>query len=93
MSATQDFKDELATYTENEISKILINDTLEITSFYIKTVSDNVITLTFNVLKSQVSSITNIKVLKVDNSVIMNTNETITIVNDGVHLTYEIEVN
>jgi len=65
-----DYISELATKISTDITKVLINNSIEITSFTLKSVTDNIFTLKFNVLKSQTELITNIKLKKTDETAI-----------------------
>lgn len=74
MEHTRSIQDALLTDTANfvaqDISAVLINDTVKISEFMVKQASANVVSVEYTVSPEMTNLITNIKLLKSDNSVL-----------------------
>lgn len=93
MAIQTTYLDELATYTNAQVTKIKINDSITITSFDLKHVVDNKFEIKFTVLQSDTTIITNIKMLKTDNTVICSRDVNIPIPLDEVVLRETITIS
>lgn len=52
---------DVATFTASDIATVLLNDSLSISTFVVKQASANVVSIQYNVLTSQLDTITNVK--------------------------------
>ena len=59
-----------ANYVAGDIASVLINDSIKITEFRVKQASENVVSVEYSVTPEMTSIVTNIKLLKADNSVL-----------------------
>ena len=60
-SLKDDLFEDVATFTASDIASVTLNDSVVISSFVTKQASSNVVEIEYNVLTSQVTTITNIK--------------------------------
>ena len=93
MSVDSTYLNEIATKFRTDIEKVVINDSIEISSFTSETVSANVYELVFSVLSSQTSQINTIKLKKSSNALLFSENVIIPITEDEVIIRHLIRIN
>lgn len=81
----------VAAFSAGKIAKVVINDTVEITTFNTLSASGNTVTLSYAVLPSQVTEITNIKIEDADGNILVQSNLYVKI-DDSTLFTHEIFV-
>lgn len=62
--------DNTATYVASEISAVLINDSIKISSFKSKQASDNVVSVEYTVVPDMTNLVTDVKLLRADDTVL-----------------------
>jgi len=77
---------ELATYVNGRISKVVINGSYEITNFKVREVNDNVVALNYIVPVADVSLITSIEIEDTSGNVLTTNHVNIPIVADHLML-------
>lgn len=77
---------EIANYTNNKISKVVINSTVEITDFIVKNVNGSLIGMQYIVPSKLVSLVTKIDLITDKNQVISTNNVYIPIISDTLML-------
>jgi len=83
---TSSLLNELATYVDGRIGKIVINGSYEITSFKVREVNDNVVALNYIIPVADVSLITSIEIKDTSNNVLTSNDVNIPIVADHLML-------
>ena len=63
-----------AEFIETDVSAVLINNTTKITEFKLRQVTDNSVILEYEIHPAMTSLVTNIKLLKADDSVLSESN-------------------
>jgi len=84
---------ELATKFQTDIANAYINDSILISSFSVESVSTNVYEIQFGVTSAQTALITNIKLRKSDNTVIVDNDVNIPITSDEIIVRETITIN
>lgn len=69
-SVQQALLNDTANFVSAEISHVLLNDTILISEFDVKQVSENILTIEYKVTPNMVDIITDIKLIKADNTVL-----------------------
>jgi len=87
------YLNEFATKINTDVTKVLINDIIEITDFALKNVTGSVFQLKFNVLKSQTELITNIKLKKTNDDVVSNNDVSILVPFDEIIIRHTITIS
>lgn len=71
-SITERLIEDTADFVLDDIAAVLINDEVKITDFRVRSAIGSLVTLEYEVTPAQVSEVTNIKLLKADDSVLSN---------------------
>lgn len=83
---TQSLLNEMATYVDGRVAKVVINGSYEITNFKVKEVTDNVLALNYIVPVADVSLITSIEIKDASSNVLTSNQVNIPIVADHLML-------
>jgi len=81
---TQSYLNELAAYTNNKITKVVLNGTVELSDFWIKEVDDSVVELEVIVYQGVVETVTLIEIKSVADEVIASKSVVLPIVEDTI---------
>ena len=73
----------VAAFTTDEISKALINDTLQITDLYKETI-DNSLIIKYTIEPDQIEEIVNVKLLDIDGNVLAQSDVYIPVLSDVI---------
>ena len=93
MSIDATYLSSIADKFKSDIAKAVINNTIEISSFELEQVTDQVYELIFNVLAFDTTQIDNIKLKKADDTLIISDNVDIPITEDEVVIRHLITIN
>ncbi|MDQ0269926.1 ketopantoate hydroxymethyltransferase [Cytobacillus purgationiresistens] len=86
------FKNDIAKYTDQRVSKVVLNGTFSISNFEVKSVSDNVMVLNYIVFASDISLITKIELVDSQNKIISSNDVNIPVTTDQLMIqTIEIK--
>ena len=93
MSLELNYLNEILTKIETDIDNVYVNDSIEISSFVLEQIINNLYELKFSVLQSQTTQINNLKLRKSDNSVISSHDVDIPITESEVHIRYKYTIS
>ena len=93
MSIQSAYLNEVATYTNTQITKVVINNSITITSFELKQVASNVFLIKFRVTSAQTALITSIKLEKTDSTVISDNTVSIPVSTEEVLIRQTITIS
>lgn len=93
MSVDSAYLNEFATKLQTDIGKVVINDTIEISTFSTEEVTDNVYELIFNILASQTTQIDSIKLKKLDDTLLFSDPVDIPVTEDEVVIRHVITIS
>jgi hypothetical protein len=93
MSVDSSYFNEMATKFKTDMAKVVINDSIEISSFAVEDVSANVYELIFNVLASATTQIDSIKLKKGDNTLLLSDTVDIPITEDEVVIRHLVTIS
>ncbi|MCD9026059.1 ketopantoate hydroxymethyltransferase [Cohnella silvisoli] len=80
----QTYLNELTTYTNTKIAKVVLNDTVEITSFLLKSTTDNVLTIEYLVLMGTVATVTKMELKSSAGAVVSTRTVNVPIIEDTI---------
>ena len=69
-SIEQALLNDTADFVASDIASVLLNDTITVSEFRLKQVTDNVVTVEYTVTPEMTNLITNIKLMRVDDTVL-----------------------
>jgi len=87
------YLNEIMQYTKTQISKALVNDSIEITSFNLEIVSENQYEVTFSVMAVDTTQINNIKLCKSDDTVIIDDDVNIPMTGNEAVIRYVLTIS
>lgn len=93
MSIQSSYLVEIANKVDTDVTRVLVNDSIVITSFLLHLVSGNTYTLTFNVTQVQTNQITNIKLQKTNGTTISDVTVSIPITTSYITITGTITIS
>ena len=83
-SVLQALLNSTANFVASDISKVLLNDSVTITQFKTKKVADNVVSLEYEVTPSMTTTITNLKLLRADGTVLTQSAVYVPVTDTGI---------
>ncbi len=79
-----DYLNELTTYTNMKIAKVVLNDTLAITDWLIKSTEDNMLMIEYMVQNGSIETVTSVELRASDDSVISSRTVNVPILEDTI---------
>ena len=90
-SITNNLLSDTANFVMNEISKVVLNESVEISNFTVKQVSNNTVEIEYEVTPQQVSTITRLQLCKADDTILTDATVYVPILDETV-INHKIQV-